>query len=190
MSENGVFRTKFFGGFNKKDVLNYFEQLKAETSAENSDVAKENEKLRAEIEVKNKKIEELLNKLDFYSDKATELEMQVADLTISNEKNANLESALFEANKALAESEDFKSRFEELSRKILKIKSDFIMKESEFKKLESKYNALKSEIQLLPSADENVLADAKTSLDKLNGAFSDAQSLNYTISTLKSKIEE
>lgn len=190
MSDQGVFRTKIFGGFNKKDVLNYFEQLKSEIGAENDDIAKENEQLKAELDEKSKKISELLEKTDFYIDKVKELEKTVLELSESNKKNANLESALFEANRALAQSEDFKSRFEELSRKILKIKSDFIMKESEYKKLENKYNALKSEILLLPNTDEDDLAEVKSALDQINNAMAQAQSLNNTVNALKIRIED
>ena len=107
MSEHGVFRTCAFGGFNKKDVLSYFEQLKSEQTTENADIAKENEQLKAEIEIKNHKISELLEKVDLYSDKSASLEQQVASLSAESDKNANLEAALYEANKALAESEDF-----------------------------------------------------------------------------------
>ena len=83
MSDQGVFRTKIFGGFNKKDVLNYFEQLKSEIGAENDDIAKENEQLKAELDEKSKKISELLEKTDFYIDKVKELEKKFLNIKIT-----------------------------------------------------------------------------------------------------------
>ena len=97
MSEKGVFRTCAFGGFNKKDVLNFFEQLKSEASEESVEIQKENERLKAELEEKTQKVEELLSKIDAYSDKARVLEEKVNELTRDNEKNENLENALYEA---------------------------------------------------------------------------------------------
>lgn len=189
MSENGVFRTKLFGGFNKKDVLKYFEQLKVEQKDESKDIVVENEQLKAEIELKNQKISELLGKIDSYSEKNTVLEDKVAQLNAENDKNANLESALYEANKALAESEDYKSRFEELSRKILKIKSDLIMKESEYKKLENKFNSLRAEIELLPNTNEMEIIKAKDALEEASRLLSETQKFAYSVDALKQKSE-
>lgn len=190
MSEKGVFRTKLFGGFNKKDVLKYFEELKSEQTGISQQVVVENEQLKTEISVKEQKVQELLEKNDELSKKNSELEEKVASLSQENDKNANLEAALNEANKALAESEDFKSRFEELSRKILKIKSDLIMKESEYKRLESRYGLLKSEIEMLPIPNDEDIVNAKIALDKANKVLSDAQTLNMSISSMKAKVED
>ena len=44
--EKGMFRTKLFGGFNKKDVFEYYESLKEQLKDENSDVAEENKTLK------------------------------------------------------------------------------------------------------------------------------------------------
>lgn len=175
MKEQGLFRTKVFGGFNKKDVFEYFETLQSQVKDENSDIVEKNKALEEEIEVKNQKISELLDKNDVYSDRVVALENKITELSDENEilKAANeriklLEASLIEANKALSESEDYKSRFEELSRKILKMKSEMILKDSQMQKKETKYNALKSAVSSMPEIDENLLLSAKNAIDLLS----------------------
>ena len=178
MAEKGVFRTCFMGGFNKKDVLKFFEELQKEKTQESFKALEENVKLK-------EKVEELLNAIEAYDQKQKELEQQIEQLTEENNKNSELESALFEANKALEENQDFKARFEELSRKILKIKSDYIIKESEYKKLETKYSALKSAVDLLPKMSESDFAKARESLDEITNVINELQKLHYSIDRIK-----
>ena len=55
--EKGMFRTKLFGGFNKKDVFEYYESLKEQLKDENSDVAEENKALQEELDNKKKQVQ-------------------------------------------------------------------------------------------------------------------------------------
>lgn len=185
MKEKGVFRTKLFGGFNKKDVLEYFDELQKAKDQKGQEAVVENESLKEQMALKTDKINELLDKVEQLNKKIADLEKENAELVVENNKNNNLESALFEANKALAQSEDYKIRFEEVTRKVLKIKSDLIVKESDFKKLESKYNALKTEVDMLPSIDEKSLFEAKDAIDIINQFVNDTQKLNYSINRIK-----
>lgn len=185
MAEKGVFRTSAFGGFNKKDVLKYFEELQNEKNNANYEALQENEKLKAELEEKSKKISELLSLLDKATEKAETLEEKVKVLADESKKNAKLEQALLEANKALEENQDFKSRFEEVSRKLLKVKSDYIIKESDYKKLETKYSALKGAVDLLPKMSESDFASARESLDEITNVINELQKLNYSIDRIK-----
>jgi len=185
MAEKGVFRTSAFGGFNKKDVLKYFEELQNEKNAANTEALKQNEVLKKELEEKSQKISELLGLLDKTTEKAEALEQKVAALEDESKKNAKLETALFEANKALEENQDFKSRFEEVSRKLLKVKSDYIIKESDYKKLETKYSALKGAVDLLPKMNESDFAKARESLDEIANIINELQKLNYSIDRIK-----
>ena len=185
MAEKGVFRTSAFGGFNKKDVLKYFEDLQNEKNSANNEALKENETLKKELAEKSEKISELLNLLDKATEKAEELEKKVKALEDESKKNSNLEAALLEANKALEENQDFKSRFEEVSRKVLKIKSDYIIKESEYKKLETKYSALKGAVDLLPKMNESDFTKARESLDEITNVINELQKLNYSIDRIK-----
>ena len=168
-----------------KDVLKYFEELQNEKNAANYEALQENETLKKELEEKSEKISELLSLLDKTSEKAQGLEEKIKALEDESEKNAKLEQALLEANKALEENQDFKSRFEELSRKILKIKSDYIIKESEYKKLETKYSALKGAVDLLPKMSESDFASARESLDEITNVINELQKLNYSIDRIK-----
>ena len=185
MKEKGAFRTKLFGGFNKKDVLAYFEELQNEKTESNQEALIENETLKYQMNLKTDKINELLDKVSELNKRVEELENQNGELKKENEKNAGLESALFEANQVIAQNQDFKSRFEEVSRKVLKIKGDLIVKESEFKKLESKYNALKSDVDMLPQSDDSALFEVKDALEKINQFVNDYQKINYAINNIK-----
>ena len=75
--------------------------------------------------------------------------------------------------------------FWKISRKILKIKSDYIIKESEYKKLETKYSALKSAVDLLPKMNESDFAKARESLDEITNVINELQKLNYSIDRIK-----
>ena len=88
MAEKGVFRTSAFGGFNKKDVLKYFEELQNEKNAANTEALKQNEVLKKELEEKSQKISELLGLLDKTTEKAEALEQKVAALEDETKKNA------------------------------------------------------------------------------------------------------
>ena len=48
MADKGVFRSSIFGGFNKDDVHEYFEQLKHEANEQNEALVRENERLSEE----------------------------------------------------------------------------------------------------------------------------------------------
>lgn len=185
MKEKGVFRTKLFGGFNKKDVLAYFDELQNEKNQKGNEALVENEALKEQMALKTDKINELLDKVAELNKKIEGLEKENEELIVENHKNNNLESALFEANRALAQSEDYKTRFEEVTRKVLKIKSDLIVKESDFKKLESKYNALKTEVDMLPSNEEKSIFEVKDALERINQFVNDTQKLNYSINRIK-----
>lgn len=190
MSEQGVFRTKMFGGFNKKDVLDYFETVKLQVKDENAEILQKNQLLENELKTKDKKIEELLDKLNEYSSKNSTLEAKVKELLKETEKHQNLETALFEANKALAESEDYKARYDELSRKLLKIKSDLIMKDSQLKKQENQLSALRATVCLMPHLNDEKVIKTKEALAQVAEFVTDAERLATSVNQAKEKGEE
>lgn len=194
MKEAGVFRTKLFGGFNKKDVFEYFDILKNEVNDNNSQIIEENAsqaerlaeiekelaELKSRLEEKEKENEQLLKKLEKSNDhaeKITELEG----------RNSSLKADLSEVTAKLWEKNKYKSHCDELTRKLIKAESELLIKESKIYKLQSQYNELKEKIDALPEVDDSLILNAKDAITSLAHTLGGMNVLSEAVNQLKNK---
>lgn len=194
MKEAGVFRTKLFGGFNKKDVFEYFDILKNEVNDNNSQIIEENAsqaerlaeiekelaELKSRLEEKEKENEQLLKKLEESNDhaeKITELEG----------RNSSLKADLSEVTAKLWEKNKYKSHCDELTRKLIKAESELLIKESKIYKLQSQYNELKEKIDTLPEVDDSLILNAKDAITSLAHTLGGMNVLSEAVNQLKNK---
>ena len=166
MREEGLFRTKIFGGFNKKDVFEYFDTLKSQIQDENSDLIEKSSKQTEEIEQDKQKISEL------------------------ESKNSSLTAELFKVNSQLIEENKYKSHCNELSRKIIKIESEMLVKDSKIKKMQDDFQNLITKLKELPELDEDMMINAKDSITTLAQILGSANILIEAVTDLKKEINK
>lgn len=179
MKEQGLFRTKLFGGFNKKDVFEYFEILKSQVADESSEIVSENNSLKEQIKKKDDKILALAKELELQKElgkKADNFEAEIASLTT---KNAELQDTIDELGA-------YKSRCDELSRKVLKIESELMLANTKAKKSENSLSRLKSLVDSIPDVPENSFEDAKDALGTVSNALCELNRLATAIQKAKS----
>ena len=197
MKEKGMFRTKVFGGFNKKDVFEYFDSLKTQIHDENSDLIEKSSKQTEEIEKYKAKIQELEAKIKKLQDSSDDLEQENKAIKQDNLKiakleneNSSLNDEVSKLNSQLVEENKYKSHCNELSRKIIKIESEMLIKDSKIKKLQSDYQALATKIKELPELDQNTMPNAKESLTSLAQILGGTNVLIESVESLKKEIKE
>ncbi len=197
MKEKGMFRTKVFGGFNKKDVFEYFDSLKTQIHDENSDLIEKSSKQTEEIEKYKAKIQELEAKIKKLQDSSDDLEQENKAIKQDNLKiakleneNSSLNDEVSKLNSQLVEENKYKSHCNELSRKIIKIESEMLIKDSKIKKLQSDYQALATKIKELPELDQNTMPNAKESLTSLAQILGGTNVLIDSVESLKKEIKE
>lgn len=197
MKEKGMFRTKVFGGFNKKDVFEYFDSLKTQIQDENSDLIEKSSKQTEEIEKYKAKIQELEAKIKKLQDSSNDLEQENKAIKQDNLKiakleneNSSLNDEVSKLNSQLVEENKYKSHCNELSRKIIKIESEMLIKDSKIKKLQSDYQALATKIKELPELDQNTMPNAKESLTSLAQILGGTNVLIDSVESLKKEIKE
>lgn len=197
MKEKGMFRTKVFGGFNKKDVFEYFDSLKTQIHDENSDLIEKSSKQTEEIEKYRAKIQELEAKIKKLQDSSDDLEQENKAIKQDNLKiakleneNSSLNDEVSKLNSQLVEENKYKSHCNELSRKIIKIESEMLIKDSKIKKLQSDYQALATKIKELPELDQNTMPNAKESLTSLAQILGGTNVLIDSVESLKKEIKE
>ncbi len=197
MKEKGMFRTKVFGGFNKKDVFEYFDSLKTQIQDENSDLIEKSSKQTEEIEKYKAKIQELEAKIKKLQDSSDDLEQENKAIKQDNLKiakleneNSSLNDEVSKLNSQLVEENKYKSHCNELSRKIIKIESEMLIKDSKIKKLQSDYQALATKIKELPELDQNTMPNAKESLTSLAQILGGTNVLIDSVESLKKEIKE
>lgn len=194
MKEAGVFRTKLFGGFNKKDVFEYFDILKSEVNDNNSQIIEENAsqaeriaeiekemtKLKEKLAEKERENEQLIKKLEESSDNAE----KISEL---EGRNSSLKADLSEVTAKLWEKNKYKSHCDELTRKLIKAESELLIKESKIYKLESRYNELKEKIEKLPLVDDSMILNAKDAITSLAHTLGGMNVLSEAVAQLKDK---
>ena len=197
MKEKGMFRTKVFGGYNKKDVFEYFDSLKTQIHDENSDLIEKSSKQTEEIEKYKAKIQELEAKIKKLQDSSDDLEQENKAIKQDNLKiakleneNSSLNDEVSKLNSQLVEENKYKSHCNELSRKIIKIESEMLIKDSKIKKLQSDYQALATKIKELPELDQNTMPNAKESLTSLAQILGGTNVLIDSVESLKKEIKE
>ncbi|MBQ7129106.1 MAG: hypothetical protein IJO19_03865 [Clostridia bacterium] len=204
MREEGLFRTKIFGGFNKKDVFEYFDTLKSQIQDENSDLIEKSSKQTEEIEQDKQKISELESKVNILQKNAEDLEQENKKLLETIEeikqnnlkiselesKNSSLTAELFKVNSQLIEENKYKSHCNELSRKIIKIESEMLVKDSKIKKMQDDFQNLITKLKELPELDEDMMINAKDSITTLAQILGSANILIEAVTDLKKEINK
>ncbi len=153
--ENGVFRSKVFGGFDKKQVFAFFNELKRQFGVEKEDLQKENKRLLDENEQAKAKIEEL-------SDSLVKLENEQNDtLQALNRLQNDLAKRVDDASDKLRESIDenakIKTGYDKLSNDYAELKDICIrLKESNAATL-AEYEKLKSDNVLLAQSTKKMM---------------------------------
>lgn len=174
MKEAGVFRTKLFGGFNKKDVFEYFDILKTQINDNNSDIIEKSALQEEKLAETEAELAELKKKL---ADKEKENEELIKKLGESNnnaekiseleDRNFSLKADLNEVTSKLWEENKYKSHCDELTRKIIKIESELLIKDSKIKKVQSDYDELLERVNNLPAVNDDLILNAKEAITSL-----------------------
>lgn len=174
MAEQGVFRTKVFGGFNKKDVFRYFDELQ-NSSGDEIKLLKEQLKQRDEtLQADAEKIKEL-------SDALVELKSQYDSLR----QKAEQADAVLAENRALHEQLSqlqlekesdlsYKARCDNLSHKVVKAQSENMLLKTAIEKEKIKNQSLQhaiDEIAKVPTGNlsekSEVLADLSELIESM-----------------------
>ncbi|MBQ2677099.1 MAG: hypothetical protein IJF54_06855 [Clostridia bacterium] len=148
MANSGIFRTSIFGGFNKNDVLKYFDDIKRDSAEE-----------LEQLKVTNN---ELMCKID-------ELEQQAEGMRSASEENAALKSQLEELTEKLKAADAHKSRAEQLMRAVVRT-------ESENAALKNELQQLKAITDCLDKLDFDALQRDSKALSSLIDMLSDVKS--------------
>ena len=156
-NDNGVIRSKLFGGFDKKEVFQFIDEIKRDSNAKIEELKAENEKLKAaaksqksELQSKDETIKQLQSELDDINAKLSSLDIDGGSDGKTPEDSIDY----------------FKTRLEKTLDECAKLRGDAENTKSEFNRLSEICEQMKaSNLQLI---DENraLLADAKTLDDK------------------------
>ncbi len=179
MKEQGLFRTKLFGGFNKKDVFEYFEVLKSQVADESSEIVSQNTDLKEQIAKKDEQIKALKKELEVQTDMSKKAQNCEAEISSLQAKNNELQDSLDEML-------GYKSRCDELSRKVLKIESELMLSQTKAKKLENSYSRLKAQVDAIPDLPENTYESAKEAIGTISSALCELNRLRQAIEKAKS----
>ena len=179
MKEQGLFRTKLFGGFNKKDVFEYFEVLKSQVADESSEIVSENAQLKEQLAKKDAQIQSLTSELQMQTDMGKKAQTFEAEVSTLRAKNEELQDALDEML-------GYKSRCDELSRKVLKIESELMLSATKAKKYENSYSRLKSQVDAIPDLPENTFENAKEALGNLTSSLCELNRMTEVVLKAKS----
>lgn len=154
-NDNGVIRSKLFGGFDKKEVFRFIDEIKRDCNAKIEELQTENASLKAateshaaELNDRDKKIKLLQNELDDIKNKLSALN------TDGDGENATAEDSI----------DYFKTRLEKALEESATLRSQAENAKSEFRRLSEICEQMKaSNLQLI---DENGKLSAQTkSLD-------------------------
>lgn len=194
MKEAGVFRTKLFGGFNKKDVFEYFDILKTQINDNNSDIIEKSALQEEKLAENEAEIAELKKKL---ADKEKENEELIKKLGESNnnaekiseleDRNFSLKADLNEVTSKLWEKNKYKSHCDELTRKIIKIESELLIKDSKIKKIQSDYDELLERVNNLPAVNDDLILNAKEAITSLAHTLGGMNVLIEAVEKLKAE---
>lgn len=194
MKEAGVFRTKLFGGFNKKDVFEYFDILKTQINDNNSDIIEKSALQEEKLAENEAEIAELKKKL---ADKEKENEELIKKLGESNnnaekiseleDRNFSLKADLNEVTSKLWEKNKYKSHCDELTRKIIKIESELLIKDSKIKKIQSDYDELLERVNNLPAVNDDLILNAKEAITSLAHTLGGMNVLIEAVEELKAE---
>lgn len=153
MDENG-FKTKVFGGFNKKQVLKYLDDIHADFNSRAADMQSEINRLNADCE-------KLSASVKASYDKNTELESEIKKLLCKNEETQNcLDLEKQEKDAALSKAADYK---EQLKRAAFQVES-MRRKCEKYDSIHQNINDLISEAK---GMSEKIISDAKLKADRL-----------------------
>lgn len=194
MKEAGVFRTKLFGGFNKKDVFEYFNILKTQINDNNSELIEQNSLLSEKNAELEEQLAQLKEKFAVTEKENLELTKKIDETDTNAEKiselegrNSSLKADLSEVTAKLWEKNKYKSHCDELTRKLIKAESELLIKESKIYKLESSYNELKEKIEKLPEVDDSLILNAKDAITSLAHTLGGMNVLSEAVAQLKDK---
>lgn len=106
--EDKIMRTKLFGGFDKKDVLSYVEELKKQVEELKKDVLEKD----GRIDELNSQVSELSQECEKISVLSSELEAKENEVAELTDKNAQLSETVESLTKVSAEYEGAKQKLE------------------------------------------------------------------------------
>ena len=175
-----AFKSKMFGGFDKKDVFNYIEGAVVEKQTQLDALELEKLDLKNEIEKKDSELENLRKLLDEQAEQITRLEQSVADCT---KELADIETKKQEVDQLFAKYDDQKSTIANIEldahRRAIATKNqvdEYIVKAAhEFNKAldvsRDGYTVMKADAQNMLSALIDKLSDAKTQVNDIYELF-------------------
>lgn len=204
MADSGIFRTSVFGGFNKNDVLKYFDDIKRNSAGEMERLTQTNAELNAKVDEleaacvqKDEDIKTVISEL-------TQTESKLEKIKSLADENELLKSQLAEMSAKASQADEYKTRCEQLSYEAARSKSDNDTLQAELDKVKSliksfehlDFNALKSEIAT--AADnkaklEYELCKMRDTLGSLNVGINNAKShddsMTKSLSSLINMVE-
>ena len=153
--ENGVFRSKVFGGFDKKQVFAFFNELKRQFGVEKEDLQKENKRLLDENEQAKAKIEELSDSLDKLENEQNDT-LQALN-RLQNDLAKRVDDASDKLRESIDENAKIKTGYDKLSDDYVELKDICIrLKESNAATL-AEYEKLKSDNVLLAQSTKKMM---------------------------------
>lgn len=153
--ENGVFRSKVFGGFDKKQVFAFFNELKRQFGVEKEDLQKENKRLLDENEQAKAKIEELSDSLDKLENEQNDTLQALNQL--QNDLAKRVDDASDKLRESIDENAKIKTGYDKLSDDYAALKDICIrLKESNAATL-AEYEKLKSDNVLLAQSTKKMM---------------------------------
>lgn len=148
-NDNGVIRSKLFGGFNKKEVFKFIDEIKRECNAEKEKLSEENKALKAEIESHTAQMQSKEDKINLLQSELNDINEKLSALKIDGGENDNadfiserLQKTLDESAKLRKEAETARSDNDELKKLLEQMKTSNLQLIDENEKLSAQIKSL------------------------------------------------
>lgn len=189
MPENGKFRTRLFGGFNKNDVFEYFDRLQLDAQQNNKGLLAKIDKQQLLLDEKEAQIKEL-------KDALLELKTMCEQSAAENEQAQALKGTvqalkdeLERKNARQSEESGYKSRCETLSRKLVKCQSELLMVRGELQKEKIRNSKLIGAIREIPLLNSGEFKSRAAALTDIASMLELTETISKKILNAKSKAD-
>lgn len=189
MTENGFFRTKFFGGFHKQDVLDYYKHLENEGISNQKDLQDKCVSLKKTCDKKDAQAGELSAALVELKNYCESLKKENEEISVLNEQILGLKAQLDSNSKLQEQEEGYKTRCEALSRTVVKAQSEVLQLKGELQREKAKNLTLSKALSEIPVLDLNLNVDSANALGKIATILEAYDEVSRKIVSAKSKAD-